>query len=34
VVEQLSVTAALVCAPVAAALGLAVALAGRRAITV
>jgi predicted MFS family arabinose efflux permease len=34
VVEQLSVTAALVCAPIAAALGLAVALAGRRAITV
>jgi MFS family permease len=34
VVEQISVTAALVCAPVAAALGLAVALAGHRAITV
>ena len=34
VVEQVSVAAALACAPVAAALGLLVALAGRRAITV
>jgi MFS family permease len=34
VVEQASVTAALVCAPIAAALGFLIALAGRRAITV
>jgi predicted MFS family arabinose efflux permease len=33
VVEQLSVTAALACAPLAAALGLLVALAGRRTLT-